>query len=119
MSLANFKNTTLSFAANNEAAVNKLEQNHYVTDSLKRIREVCRQHQAESLLFLVPVKPAAATSHTDIAHNLDIFAGFNPLFPSNLTNDDYDPGGEEAHFNNQGHAKYAHFILEQLHRRGF
>ena len=99
--------------------MSKQELNRYVTDSLKRIGEVCRQHRAEHLLFLIPVRPSADRPSTSIKHNLDIFAGFDPLFPQDLTDGDYDPGGEEAHFNNQGHAKYAHFLLEQLHRRGF
>jgi hypothetical protein len=119
MALANIKHTSLSFATDREPAANKLKANKYVIDSLNRINNVCRRLHAEPMVFLIPVKPAGESSRTNIAVNLDIFAGFNPRFPSNLTNADYDPGGDEAHFNNKGHAQYARFILAQLRARGF
>ena len=119
MSLSNFKNTKLSFVTDKETGVNKRIKNQYVIDSLNRIRNVCRQHHVEHMLFLIPVKPSTDSAITNIEYNYDIFEGFSPLFPNNLTDNDYDPGGNEAHFNNEGHTKYAQFILEQLKQRGF
>lgn len=117
MSLANFKNNNLSFITDHNSDFNKREKNQYVTDSLNSIRKISRQNHAKDMLFLIPVKPASDNTLSNIKRNLDIFTGFNPLFPNNLTDKDYDPGGMDAHFNNEGHKKYAQFILEQLKKK--
>jgi hypothetical protein len=118
-SLSNIKNTQLSFVANHEPETNLREKNQYVIDSLKRISDVCRRYHAEPMVFLIPVKPSADSLRTNIAKNLPVFAGFKPLFPHNLTDADYDAGGDDAHLNNEGHRKLAQFIREKLSEQGY
>jgi len=85
----------------------------YVRGALQRIRKVCDEQRARMLVFLIPDHPDKVNRDTDIAANLQLFSGFEPLFLDSLTREDYCVLPND-HLNNSGHGKYAAFILRIL-----
>jgi hypothetical protein len=83
--------------------------------SLSRIRNACGKHDAEFMLFLIPVGPALGTPEKSIDNNLHYFQKFKPRVPDMLTVDDYMELPND-HFNNKGHKKYADFIIEEINK---
>lgn len=85
----------------------------YVRNSLKRIRNVCDQYHAKMLVFLIPNHPEMNTPATSIKEHRQIFDGYDVWVPEFLTKEDYREA-PNGHFNNEGHRKYADFILGVL-----
>ena len=95
LSVANLKNTKLSFVTSRASELNLRQKNQYVIDNLTRISNICRLYHAEHMVFLIPVKPSTDSLRTDMVKNISIFEGFKPLFPRNLTDADYESGGDD------------------------
>lgn len=78
---------------------------------LQRIANLCEDRGIPFHLLIVPV-------HTDLATPVaqaypDLFTKLPYLEPQNLERSDYLEW-PDGHFNNDGHAKFADFVLEQL-----
>jgi len=73
-------------------------------DYLRDIKNVCEQNGCNFWLFVIP----------DYGKPIDpqLFEGFNPIMPGNLSDDDYVT--EDGHFNNQGHRKFYEFVSKEL-----
>ena len=64
------------------------------------------------MVFLLPVAPRRENIKNRIKDNIVIFDNFNTFYPTGLKDEDYDK--RYSHFNNQGHYKYAQFIIEMI-----
>lgn len=102
----------VEMSSNNNDIDKLITKNQYVIDSLRRIKNISDKYSARFMVFLIPVKPSDLSIYNSIKHNISIFNAFHPLFPDNLTDGDYTVIGH--HFNNNGHLKYAQFILEKI-----
>lgn len=89
----------------------------WARDALQRIQDVCAANKTPFLLFLIPSVNADARPDTSIAGNLHLFEGFKCFYPDGLTKADYREG-RDTHLNNNGHRKYADFMLAVLEREG-
>ncbi len=88
----------------------------YTRECLRRIREVSNQNGARFLLFIIPTLRGQNRSPEFVGAQAAVFEGFEPLAPTTLTAADFPP--DNAHFNNEGHRKYAAFILAELAKAG-
>lgn len=89
----------------------------WVRACLNRIRDVSVTHGATCLVFLIPCSSTDSRPHTRIENNLPLFEGFQYVYPDTIQPGDYrDP--PDTHFNNEGHRKYAEFMLDVLAREG-
>lgn len=88
-------------------------------ETLLRIKQVAEHHGSHFLLFLIPEHPDSRTPENRISDNLYVFSELNPLFPdeSLLSTSDYTSAKTDGHFNNEGHRKYAEFMLPILRAR--
>ena len=80
---------------------------------IQRIANLCEDRDIPFHLLIVPV-------HTDLTTPLeqaypDLFTQLPYLEPPNLVRSDYLEW-PDGHFNNDGHAKFADFVLEQLRK---
>lgn len=81
---------------------------------LSAIRNIAQRHGARFELFLIPVRPARENARNDIERNLGVFEGLAPRVPDfELTERDHEPL-PGWHFNNEGHRKYAEFVVRVL-----
>jgi hypothetical protein len=91
-------------------------QRQWVVECLRRIERVCRDHGSRFLLFLIPNKQLKKNER-----NLRLVRSFPAVsshYPPNFSRADYRPDPDN-HFNNQGHGKFAAFILDILKAEGF
>jgi hypothetical protein len=85
-----------------------------IADDLMRIKKAAESSGARFMLFLIPVSPnMLVLDKYGIEENMHIFKGLDPYFPSNLTKADYMESPND-HLNNEGHKKYADFILKSI-----
>ena len=91
---------------------------NWVTGAMQRIRDVCRANGSEMMVFLIPFARENIQVNKSVRKNLPLFEGFPCYYPESLDREDYCPPPDN-HFNNQGHRKYADFILEILERKGY
>jgi hypothetical protein len=90
----------------------------WVRESLIRIRDTCQKHGSEFILLLIPSVNQDVRKNITIDNNLDLFQDLPCYYPNNLEKSDYrEP--PDNHFNNQGHIKYANFIIEVFKQHGF
>jgi lysophospholipase L1-like esterase len=90
----------------------------WVKTALAEIRDACRAHHSELMIFLIPFVNQDVQKEKSIIKNLHLFEGFPYYYPKDFGKDDYQaPPGK--HFNNQGHRRFADFILDVLKKKGF
>ena len=110
-----------AYSENASAFYTKDEGRDWIKNSLHRIKELVEKQGGKFFLFIIPVKPSnSMRGKNDIHNNLYIFEGLNPFYPQEGYLDNYDymlPPND--HFNNEGHAKYARFILGILRQHGY
>ena len=88
----------------------------WVVDCLQRIGRVCRDNRSQFILLLIPNKNPKKNKN-----NLKLVASFPGIvshYPGNFISTDYRPAPDN-HFNNQGHGKFARFILKIMLEKGF
>jgi len=90
----------------------------WVTNSLKKIRQVCSENGAEFLLFLLPTAKRMESKANSIKYNAHIFKDFKYYYPRHLKEDDYCKPPND-HFNNRGHKKIADYIVDVLKKNGY
>ena len=88
----------------------------WVVECLERIDRVCQASGSRFLLFLIPNKTAKRNDRN--LRLVDSFPAVVYHYPRNFVCADYclDP---DNHFNNQGHGKFADFILNVLKAEGY
>lgn len=88
----------------------------WVVECLKRIERVCRDNGSRFLLFLIPNKePKRNERNLRLVRS---FPGVSCHYPPGFGRGDYRPDPDN-HFNNEGHGKFAAFILDVLEAEGF
>jgi hypothetical protein len=91
-------------------------QRRWVAECLERIGRVCLANRSRFLLFLIPHKnPKKNQNNLKLVAS---FPGITYLYPENFVRADYCPDPDN-HFNNQGHCKFARFIMEILMEKGY
>lgn len=78
---------------------------------LQAIRSRCQQAGIPFFLFVIPVHTDLESNPTDLYPGL--FDGMQPFVPGHLERADYNEW-PDGHFNNEGHRKYAQFVLQTL-----
>jgi len=91
-------------------------QRKWVVECLKRIERVCRDNGSRFLLFLIPHKDPKRNKR--LLRLVGAFPGVSYHYPPGLGRGDYRPAPDN-HFNNEGHGKFAAFILDVLEAEGF
>jgi hypothetical protein len=90
----------------------------WIKNSLQRIQDACRKNGSELMVFLIPFVNQDTRENKSIRKNLHLFKGFPCYYPENFTKIDYSKPPDK-HFNNQGHRKYADFIIGVLKEKGY
>ncbi len=93
------------------AAVTK-EAVRFTRSCLERIRAVSKENGGRFRLFIIPSLSGRMRGLAGFESHRDVFFGFEPRVPKFVTPSDY--GADSIHFNNEGHRKYAGFILQAL-----
>jgi lysophospholipase L1-like esterase len=83
---------------------------------VRSIQAAAAAHAARFQLFVIPPRNLAGRPAGEIPC-LSVLQEFHPLWPSDLTADDYT-NGPTPHFTAEGHRRFAHFVLEALGRNG-
>jgi len=90
----------------------------WVTEAMKRIQDTCHKNDAKFIIFLIPSVNQDIRKNSSIKNNLHLFKDFQYYYPEIFEKSDYrEP--PDNHFNNQGHKKYADFIMGVLKGNGF
>ena len=83
---------------------------------LKRIKQICQNHNVPLLLFVIPsIEKFEKNTKQIVRQYPTVFEGFELLAPPQLLPDYYRPL-PNGHLNNIGHRVYADYITEQLDR---
>lgn len=90
-------------------------QRKWVVECLKRIERVCRDNGSRLLLFLIPNKNPKRNQRT--LRLVRAFPGLSFHYPPGFGPGDYRPDPDN-HFNNEGHGKFAAFLLDVLKAEG-
>jgi len=85
----------------------------WITDSWRKIQQVCQNNHSRFLLFIIPVVKRNERKTNSLETNINRFKSFKPFYPAGLLESDYCQPPDN-HFNNIGHRKYADFILRVL-----
>lgn len=89
-----------------------------VRQRLEEIRSVALAHNCCFRPFLIPCRPSQRSKFNSIPLNQDVFAGFDPTWPTNLTEAHYY-GRADSHLNNKGQRIFADFVLRELRDETF
>lgn len=84
-------------------------------ENIGAIKRVCEENGARFLLFLLPTRPELETPLSTAA--AELLKPFYPRFVAGITPGHYAPM-PDAHYNNEGHAVVAEFVLGQLREAG-
>lgn len=87
-------------------------QGPYARPHLLRLQAICQSAGIPLRLFLIPKHNAVAPP---VAEDAAILQGLEPIFPTGLTQADYNPR-PDGHFNNAGHRKMAALVAAEIHR---
>ncbi len=85
----------------------------WVTKALMEIRETCRQNGSRMMLFIIPFVNRDTQKNRTIEKNSHLFKDFQYYYPPDFQKNDYQ-ARPDKHFNNQGHRKFADFIIGVL-----
>jgi len=90
----------------------------WVRTALQQIQDTCDKNTTKCMFFLIPFVNQDIQKDKSIQSNFHLFEGFSYQYPENFEKNDYcEPPNN--HFNNQGHKKYADFIIGVLKQKGF
>jgi hypothetical protein len=90
----------------------------WVTEALAEIRETCRVSGSRLMIFIIPFVNRDTQKNKTIEKNLHLFKEFEYYYTDDFKKSDYQVPPDK-HFNNQGHRKYADFIIGVLKQNGF
>lgn len=90
----------------------------WVTKALEEIRATCKANDSQLMLFIIPFVNRDTQKAKTIEKNVHLFKGFQYYYPANFQKSDYQMP-PDRHFNNQGHRKFADFIIDRLKQNGY
>lgn len=90
----------------------------WVTKALNDMQETCRLNNVRFIIFIIPAVNRDKLKNKTIEENSKLFKDFQYYYPPNIQKSDYQLP-PDRHFNNQGHRKFADFIIETLTQNGY
>jgi hypothetical protein len=90
----------------------------WVTKALSEIQETCRINGSRFMVFIIPFVNHDKQPNKTIEKNSHLFKDFPYYYPGVYPKSDYQPLPDK-HFNNQGHRKFADFIIKVLKQNGY